>query len=800
MVVGKAFLISADYHLISGKTFVRLLMKGKKFFRLYDEYEPYFYLDAPESELKTILSLDLMDKGKKIKVTKVEPVEKLVAGAPKKLLKVYADYPFNVPLIRKALSGYGAYEFNIPFAKRYLMDRGLEPFAHYTYEREGKNLKKIISHVDRPLKLRQMAFDIETYNPQGMPRQAIDPVIMISYATNSGKSGVLTWRAPVSPLPFVTVLPDEKSIIQEFCKIVKEEDIEMLHGYNSSQFDLPYLEARARANKVALALGRDGSSFRIHEKGMTIEARITGRIHMDLFHVVKFLNTIGALKISKMTLENAYRELVGKESTTKSKVQKLEIHKMWDDGEKRTLLYEYSHNDALETLELADHILPIEVQLSKITKTPIFDVSSSTTGQLVESLLMFVSVSKGAVIPNRPNEAEIKSRSENMIQGAFVKLPTPGIYDNMVVFDFRGLYPSIICSHNIDPYTLNCTDCTTEECHVSPTGARFCGKVQGIVPFVLDDIVKTRAGLKKQMKELEKGSSAYADMFARQQALKILANSYYGYLAYARSRWYSRDCGESVTAWGRHYITQAISFAESKGFSVLYADTDSVFMLLGDKPRDEAMKFMQEVNSNLPERMELELEAFYTRGLFVTKKSGTAGAKKKYALIDDKGRTKIRGFELVRRDWSKVAKETQLDVLNAILKDGSKDKAVSIVKDTVIRLRLGTVPLEELVVYTKLSKDPDKYLITSPELSAARKARAAGIQIDSESMIGYVITKSGATVSEKAQVIELARDYDPNYYIERQILPSVLKILSELGVTEDDLKFKGKQTGLEGFF
>ncbi|MFA5105777.1 MAG: DNA-directed DNA polymerase [Candidatus Micrarchaeia archaeon] len=800
MKVGKAFLISADYHLVNGKTYVRLLMKGKKLFRLYDYYEPYFYLDAPESESKNILALDLAEGGKKIKVTKVEPVERTVSGKPARLLKVYADYPFNVPAIRKALSGYGAYEYNIPFAKRYLMDKGLEPFSLYTYEREGKFLKRMISHEDKPARLKEMAFDIETYNPQGMPRKDIDPVMMISYACSNGKSGVLTWRNPKAPMPFVKVLAGEKETIQEFCKIVREEDVEMLYGYNSSQFDLPYLEARAKANNIPLKLGRDGGSFKISERGLTVEAKISGRIHMDLFHVVKFLGTIGALKVSKLTLENAYRELVGKESETKSKVQKLEIYKMWDDEDMRTLLFQYSHNDSRETLELAGHILPMEVQLSKITKTPIFDVSSSTTGQLVESLLMFVSVSKGAVIPNKPSDFEVKDRSAHMIQGAFVKLPTPGIYENLVVFDFRGLYPSIICSHNIDPYTLNCTDCKPEECHVSPTGARFCGKKQGLVPFVLDNIVRTRAGLKDQLKKLDKGSPEYADMFARQQALKILANSYYGYLAYARSRWYSRDCGESVTAWGRHYITQTIAKAEAAGFEVLYADTDSVFMLLGSKPNEEAMRFMQNVNSSLPERMELELEAFYTRGVFVTKKAGTSGAKKKYALLDEKGRMKIRGFELVRRDWSKVAKETQSNVLKAILKDGSKDKAVAIVKETVERLRSGTVPLEELVVNTRLNKDPDKYLVTSPELSAARKARAAGIRIDSDAMIGYVITKSGSTVSEKAQVLELAKDYDANYYIEHQILPSVLKILRELGVSEDDLKFKGKQTGLAGFF
>jgi DNA polymerase I len=285
------------------------------------------------------------------------------------------------------------------------------------------------------------------------------------------------------------------------------------------------------------------------------------------------------------------------------------------------------------------------------------------------------------------------------------------------------------------------------------------------------------------------------------QSLKILANSYYGYLAYPRSRWYSRDCGESVTAWGRHFIQETIEKGEKAGFDVLYGDTDSIFLKMGEKKKDEALAFMKKINDELPGDMELELEGFYPRGVFVTKKNAEgAGAKKKYALIGEDGRIKIRGFELVRRDWSTVAKTTQRKVLEAILKHGSKEMAVKIVKDVIERLKSGEVPLEELTIYTQMRKDPRKYDIKSPELAAAQKAIARGMQIERGTVIGYVITKKGRTISEKAQLAEFAEDYDPNYYIDNQVLPSVLKILKELGYSEDDLKFKGEQKGLSSFF
>ncbi|EQD40451.1 DNA-directed DNA polymerase, family B, conserved region domain protein, partial [mine drainage metagenome] len=156
---------------------------------------------------------------------------------------------------------------------------------------------------------------------------------------------------------------------------------------------------------------------------------------------------------------------------------------------------------------------------------------------------------------------------------------------------------------------------------------------------------------------------------ARSQALKIVSNSFYGYLGYARSRWYSRACAASVTAYGRHYIQDAIAKAEENGFKVLYGDTDSVMMLLNGKTHESAVEFAADFNSKLPESMELELEDFYRRGIFVGKKAEqkSSGAKKKYAMISYDGRVKIRGFELVRRDWSKIARETQRKILDSIL-------------------------------------------------------------------------------------------------------------------------------------
>ena len=303
-----------------------------------------------------------------------------------------------------------------------------------------------------------------------------------------------------------------------------------------------------------------------------------------------------------------------------------------------------------------------------------------------------------------------------------------------------------------------------------------------------------------KLKELDKDSDEYKMLLARSTAIKVVSNSFYGYLAYARSRYYSRECGESVTAYGRKHIMETIKRAEDAGFRVLYGDTDSVMIIYKDK--EEVLKFMKDINSSLPEKMELELEAFYPRGLFVSKKGagGERGAKKKYALLGEDGRIKIRGFELVRRDWSAIAKNTQRAVLEAILIDGSKEKAVRIVRETIERINSGKVSMDELTIVTQIRKDPrGGYAISSPELSAASKAIARGIPIQTGSVISFVITKSGKSISEKAELVEFAKDYDPSYYVNNQLLPAVMKILEELGYDEYSLKVGGKQKTLDLF-
>lgn len=796
----RAFFIDAGYTVKKGKTYVSLLLKGKKTVKLYYQYDPYFIVDAPAERAKELVSIKAARKNGEVTAPlRAEETEKKVGLEKKRVLKLYCREPSDVPLL-KAKVPYPCYEHNIPFARRFIYDLQLCPLYVLSYEREGRRIRRILGVKQGEPKLSVMSFDIETYNPMGAPREGKDPVIMISYCGR--RKGVLTSKK--SSRKFVETLPGEKEVIDRFSGEVQDEDPDVLAGYNSSNFDLPYLKARAGITGARLRLGRFGEDIKLIKKGLSTGARLNGRVHFDLFPVVKFFGILGIIKAQSFTLDAVAEDVLG---AKKVKMKKEDIWQLWDKGDIDHLC-DYSMVDSELALSLAERFLTLLMELSSVAKMPLFETSLSTSGQLVENLLMYHASEKGGLIPSRPGGDTIAERMNAPIQGAFVKLPEPGIYENVAVLDFRGLYPSIIVSYNIDPGTLiqqsggrqpETGNDAPGRCFISPTGAVFSKKETGLIPFVLDYLIDKRMEIKKAVKKLDKSGDEYARMNARSNALKILANSFYGYMGYARSRWYSRPCAESVTAWGRKHIMETIEAAERRGFTVLYSDTDSVFLLY--KNRQDVLDFMNEVNRTLPEKMELELEGFYPRGVFVSKRSGEGrGAKKKYALLGEDGRIKIRGFELVRRDWSKIAKETQRNVLEAILKEGSKEKAVKIVRETVARLQEGKVPLEMLAISTQLSRSPGSYEVASPELSAAKKMLRAGIPVEKGSLIFYVVCKNGKTISEKAEPLELAKDYDADYYINNQVLPAVMKIMKELGYDEYSMKFGGKQKSLDSFF
>ncbi len=798
------YLLDVDYLINNNVGIIRLTVRGDDgIHEIFDSsFSPYFYL-SPDKKCSEEKLLSCFNG---IRVREISREKKSIFGKDLDMYKIVLYNPKDVPTSSRQAEIYGtSYESDIPFAKRYLIDKGIITLKPYIFTTEVEDKLTVLKGFEENNdsgqvennKMNVLCFDIETYNPLGAPRPDKDPVIMLSYHyLSAGKtgSGVITFKK--IDRDFVRYVNDEKDLFRNFAELLNELDIDIVSGYNSANFDIRYMIERAQALKIEFNISRFNGETKIERHGLVDKVKIGGRVHVDMYVVVKFISVVGAaesiLKLNSYTLKNVYEAV---SNGKKRMVDKLGIYKLWDGSEDDLKeLADYNLNDSEALHTVYDSFIPIMIEMTKISGNSLSDICVSTSGQIVEFLLMRYSRMFGEIIPNKPNELEIRKRVSAPIEGAYVKTPEPGVYENLAIFDFRSLYPSIIISHNIDPSSL-CNDCI--EYYESPLGYKFSKTRKSIIPTILKVMLDARAEVKK----LYKRNKDDIMLGARSQALKIVSNSFYGYLGYARSRWYSRECASSTTAYGRKYIQETIASAEAAGFKVIYGDTDSVVMLLNDKSKDDAIRFVEGFNSKLPESMNLELEDFYRRGIFVGKKveQSVTGAKKKYALVSYDGYIKIRGFELVRRDWSRVARDTQKRVLEAILNDGSKEKALGIVKEIIDKLRAGQVPIEDLSIRSQLRKSIESYDTKSPEVMAAKKAIEGKLKKKDElehAVISYVITKHGSTISEKATLTEFAKDYDAEYYINNQLIPSIMRILKEIGFNEDEVKGLGKQQKL----
>ncbi len=483
------------------------------------------------------------------------------------------------------------------------------------------------------------------------------------------------------------------------------------------------------------------------------------------------------------------------------------MQEIWKKKSEMERLAEYSMWDSELALMLAEYLMPQIFTLSRLTGQLPFDTSRSLYSQLVEVFYLRKAFQDNVIAPSRPHTDEIEARREvPKYRGAIVIEPKAGIHSNVLVFDFRSLYPTIIVSHNISPETFNCShsECKSKN-KVPDTNYHFCTKFRGFISRHLEDVLKERQKVKAELKKVKKDSKEYKELDNMQGALKIIANATYGYFAYFGAKWYRRECGESAAAFGRHYITQVVDFAKKDGFEIIYGDTDSLMAGYSKERGIEKLKkighdFAEETNKKLPGIIELEFRGLYESGIFVTLKRGEKGAKKRYALIDYKGEIEVRGFETVRRDWCELAKRIQRQVLSIILKDKDPEKAMQLIKKTIKDLKEGNVKLEDLAILEQITRPLSQYEQIGPHVKAAMKAQKKGRPIVEGTLISFVITKGKGSISDRAEPFEDVKpsDYDPQYYIEHQVVPAAFRVLDALGYKEDELLGK-KQFKLTHF-
>ncbi|NOY11360.1 MAG: DNA polymerase [Archaeoglobi archaeon] len=780
----EGWLIDADYVTENDRAVVRLWCKDDEgVFIVYDRnFTPYFYV-IPYEDFDP-MRVEVEARNRIITPQGAEVVEKKVFGKEISVYKIYAKHPQDVPKLREEFKKYGdVREADIPFAYRYLIDRDLACMDGIRVEgkvRLERGIRVVEAEsVERVRKagfpeLRVLAFDCEMLSEFGMADPEKDPVIIIGVKMGDYEE---------------IIHGEEREIISRFVKVIRELDPDIIVGYNQDGFDWPYLRKRAEKLSVRLAVGRDGSELTFRGG----RPKITGRLNVDLYDIAMRLD----VKVKK--LENV-AEFLGRKVEI-ADIEAKDIYRKWVSGDKESV-FRYSRQDILNTYFIAEELLPMHYELSKMIRVPVDDITRMGRGRQVDWLLLSEAYRLNELAPN-PKEVE------ESYEGAFVLEPKRGLHENVYCLDFASMYPSIMIAYNISPDTYVAGKC--EDCFVSPeVGHKFRKKPDGFFKRILLDLIGRRREVKQRMKEVDRESLEYRLLDIKQQTLKVLTNSFYGYTGWSGARWYCRQCAEATTAWGRHFIKKSAEIARSMGFEVLYGDTDSIFVRKDAPPEQlerEVEELIERITRELP--VTIEVDEVYRSIFFVE--------KKRYAGLTSDGRVIVKGLEVRRGDWCELAKEVQREVIEIILRDKDPEKALRFVREVIANIKSGKYDLGKFVIYKGLTKKPSKYESMQAHVKAALKAREFGFVYPVGTKVGYVILEGSGNIGDRAYPLELIEGFDgefveiktkhgtekrrldKDYYINNQVIPSVLRILERFGYNELSIKGNTQKT-LDAFF
>jgi DNA polymerase-2 len=362
------------------------------------------------------------------------------------------------------------------------------------------------------------------------------------------------------------------------------------------------------------------------------------------------------------------------------------------------------------------------------------------------------------------------SRVHAAQQGGHVLEPSTGLHTNVWVFDFKSLYPSIIRTFNIDPLSYE-SDPLPEDDAIHTPGGAF-RREPAILPRMLDELFPRREAAKR----------AGDDVAAN--AIKILMNSFYGVLGTPACRFFNPALANSITGTGRELLLWSKHWFESAGFQVLYGDTDSLFVLSAiidpqvalDKGRALAAELNGELERYIAERwrvaskLELKFEKLYVKLFLPRARHSTRGASKRYAgLPYGQENVQFVGMEVVRRDWTALAKQVQRELYLRLF---TGEPVEVYLAEVVAQVRSGK--LDDSLVYRKnLRKGAEDYTATTPpHVVAARKSTQPLGRL-----IAYVITTAGPE-----PIDNIEHPLDREHYVVKQVKPVAEPVLATLGL------------------
>jgi DNA polymerase-2 len=709
------------------------------------------------------------------------------------VLGLYSRQYRQLTRLEKRLKQAGAdvYEADVFPPDRYMMERFITAPVWFSGQTNGNgplldgDIKP--ASVYRP-QLRLVSLDIETSAKGELYSIALEgcgqrQVYMLGPA--NGDSSTVDFD--------LEYCESRAMLLERLNEWMARHDPDAIIGWNLVQFDLRILHQHAEQYRVPLCLGRDGSVMEWREHGLTqghFFAGAAGRLIIDGIEALRS----ATWSFASFSLESVSQAVLGEGKAIDNAYQRMdEIQRRFDEDKPALARYNLKDCELVTRIFAKTELLAFLLERATVTGLPA-DRSGGSVAAFTHRYMPLMH-RLGYVAPNLGDVAGAPS------PGGFVMNSRPGLYDSVLVLDYKSLYPSIIRTFLIDPVGLVEGIRNPDDADSVPgfLGARFSRTRHGL-PAIVAQIWEAREAAKR---DHDKPLS---------QALKIIMNSFYGVLGSTGCRFFDPRLASSITMRGHEIMRKTRELIEAQGYEVIYGDTDSTFVWLNQaRTEDEAAEIgrtlVAHINDwwqrDLRERfglesaLELQFERHFRRFFMPTIRGTEEGSKKRYAglTLGEDGREEVvyKGLETVRTDWTPLAQRFQQELYLRVFR---REPYQDYVREYVRRTLSGE--FDELLVYRKRLRRPLAAYERNvpPHVRAARMAdefnlqRGRPLQYQSGGWISYVMTSAGP---EPLETWRSGLDYQ--HYVDSQLKPVADAILPLLG---DD--FETLTSGQERLF
>ncbi|MEZ1323571.1 DNA polymerase II [Pseudomonas fluorescens] len=707
------------------------------------------------------------------------------------VLGLYCQQHGQLMRLETALNrnGVDVYEADVRPPERYLMERFITAPVRFsgTPDADGVLLNaQLKPDPDYRPKLRLVSLDIETTETGELYSIALE---------GCGERQVYMLGAPNgddSIVDFDLEYCDSRTVIlKKLNDWFARHDPDAIIGWNVVQFDLRILHEHARRLGVPLKLGRGGEEMQWREHGSRNHyfASAAGRLIIDGIESLRS----ATWSFPSFSLENVAQTLLGEGKSIDNPYQRMdEINRMFAEDKPALAKYNLKDCELVTRIFAKTELLTFLLERASVTGLPA-DRSGGSVAAFTH-LYMPLMHRQGFVAPN------LGTNPPQASPGGFVMDSQPGLYESVLVLDYKSLYPSIIRTFLIDPVGLIEGLQHPDDADSVPgfRGARF-SRTRHCLPSIVSRVAEGRETAKREHNA------------PLSQALKIIMNAFYGVLGSSGCRFFDTRLASSITLRGHEIMLRTRKLIEEQGHAVIYGDTDSTFVWLRRPHGQEdaaniGHALVKHVNDwwrvhvrdeyGLESALELQFEIHYKRFLMPTIRGAEEGSKKRYAGLvtraDGSDEMVYKGLETVRTDWSLLARQFQQELYERIFQ---RKPYQDYVRDYVRKTLAGEFD-DRLVYRKRLRRTLDDYeRNVPPHVRAARLAddynaqHGRPRQYQNGGWISYVITLAGP---EPLEVRRAAIDYD--HYITRQLQPVADAILPF--VDDDFSTLIGGQLGL----